>query len=113
MRVSQISQQGFRGTLHVIGEIGTEQAKALELVKPAINDMIAKQNFDLFIKRSSFGEVLVGTDLSSGYIVNSDNNFLRSTSMAIKDKLQGSYLQRKINAVKKALSELTMNKDIL
>lgn len=104
----EISQQKFSGkVVNLLGELDSgHQKKALIKSLPKMNEIINKQDFDLFIKRTAFNETIVGTDINSGYIVNSDNDFLLSALLAIRDKKKGSYMQRKLNAIKEAMSEI-------
>ncbi len=106
MRISQISQQNFNGQIHVLGELGHIQTEVLNTVMPIMKVLIKDHKFDLFIKKNSLGQTMVGTDVNSGYILNSENNFLQSARLAINDKLTESFITKKAKMIKKAIEEL-------
>ncbi len=108
MKIEQISQQNFKGQVRVLGEITPNEAKAFKDALPAIRKLVEDKNFDLYIRRNSFGETVVGTDISCGYIIGEENKFLQCANLAVREELKGSYLKRKYNAIKRALKEVLL-----
>lgn len=86
MKTQRISNQNFTGRIRIISEFPSKcDRKAIDKAWTKIKDLIKDENFDIFIKKTHWGETIVGTDPNFGYPV-PNNDFLYSAKLAIRDK---------------------------
>lgn len=103
MRTQSVSGQNFTGEVHILKTLSSSEQKSIDKVFSQMQALVKEQNFDLFIKETSLGETIVGTDKSCGYPVR-NGDYLRSAKLAVKDALNVPYMQRKMNAIKEVIA---------